>query len=249
MENTLLKNRDFNQLSQEEYLITNNIGSISAGTVAGANTSRHHGLLVATLPVSIKKRILVSKIEESIFSGRDTCIGLSTNQFPGSINPKGYQYIESFKSEPLPKWGYRIGNEYLVKTISIEQNTNTVIVKYENIGAECFQLSLNPLFVHRAEDQLFQQKKQFDFYYKQHGNRLKINAKYGASPLFFSFSKGTFKENRNWYKNFQYIQDKNKGLDYQEDAYSIGNVITTLCEGETIYLIFSTEEKMIYPNF
>jgi len=235
------KKQNFNHLSKEEYLLSNGIGGVVAGTKSGANTSRHHGLLIADVATSKKK--FVSKIEESIFVTRDCCIGLSSNQYPNTIYPQGHQYIQNFKLTPFPTWEYQVGDARLKKSIKMVQDTNTSIVQYENIGKGCYQLNLNPLFVYRDYDQLFHENKQFDFHFNKAGNQLQIYAKYGATPFYFYFSKGAFKENRNWFKNFQYEKDKTEGLDYQEDAYSIGEIQIILCAEESINLIFSVEKK------
>src|SRR5688572_2681147 len=40
---------DFEAVTRREWLVTNGLGSFACGTLAGLNTRRYHGLLVASL--------------------------------------------------------------------------------------------------------------------------------------------------------------------------------------------------------
>src|SRR5205809_5074084 len=44
---------------RREWLVTNGIGGYASGTVAGVNTRRYHGLLVATLAPPVERTVLV----------------------------------------------------------------------------------------------------------------------------------------------------------------------------------------------
>src|ERR1700730_19245524 len=49
--------------SRHEWLVTNGLGGFACGTVAGANTRRYHGFLVASLKPPVERTLLVAKIE------------------------------------------------------------------------------------------------------------------------------------------------------------------------------------------
>ena len=102
-------------------------------------------------------------------------------------------------------------------------------------------LRLNPLLVHRDYHSLFHQQPQFDFYAVRTGHSLKIHAHYGAAPVYMTFSAGVFIQNQTWFNRFTYRHEQQRGLDYQEDACSIGFVEHLLDPDETLYLTFSTE--------
>ncbi|HEX4606100.1 MAG TPA: glycogen debranching enzyme N-terminal domain-containing protein, partial [Candidatus Angelobacter sp.] len=48
-----------------EWLETNGLGGFACGTVAGANTRRYHGLLIAALNPPGGRMLLLAKIEET----------------------------------------------------------------------------------------------------------------------------------------------------------------------------------------
>ena len=54
---------------EKEWLITNGIGGYSSSTIIGANTRRYHGLLVAPLTPPARRRVILSKLDESIIIG------------------------------------------------------------------------------------------------------------------------------------------------------------------------------------
>ncbi len=236
----------YESLESKEWLVTNGLGGYASASVSGANTRRYHGLLVAARNPPTDRQVLVSKIEETVFGLHDT-YGLSSNRYGDVIYPQGYQHIESFDRFPLPSWTYRFGEHTLVKTIGMVQGQNTTVVAYRNAGTETMNLRLNPLLVHRDYHSLFHQQPQFDFYAVRSGRSLKIHAQYGAAPLYLSFSAGDFVEIRHWFNRFTYRHEQQRGLDFQEDAYSIGFVMHLLEPGKTMYLTCSTEPPA--PDF
>jgi len=93
--------------SRKEWLVTNGLGGFAAGTVAGANTRRYHGILVATLNPPVERLMVVAKLEVSVmYLGRR--YDLSANEFDGgAVEPKGFVHIESFQLEGgIPTWRY-----------------------------------------------------------------------------------------------------------------------------------------------
>lgn len=229
----------FEETSQKEWLLTNGIGGYASGTISGANTRRYHGLLVASLNPPTQRQVLVSKIEESITLKRDTCVEFSSNRYTGAIHPQGFQYIKSFERSPLPRTVYQIGGNLVAKTIFMVHGSNTTVVEYENLGKSSYQLKLTPFFADRDYHSLFHENPKFDYYYEEQQNVLKIHSHYGSQPLFFKFFDGNFIEDRHWFKNFAYEKEAYRGLDYQEDAYALGEVSFVLKPGEKNFLMFT----------
>lgn len=122
------------------------------------------------------------------------------------------------------------------------QGENTTVVSYQNTSDAPIALSLNPLFVHRDYHSMFHEEARYDFHAEQSCNKLEIYAHYKAPPLFFQFSKGSFIEKRDWYKNLTYFHEQERGLDDQEDTHSLGYLIVELAAGEECFLTFSTND-------
>lgn len=228
--------------SQEskEWLVTNGLGGYASASVAGANTRRYHGLLVAARNPPTDRQVLVSKIEETLLTATDT-FELSSNRYGDYIHPQGWAHLAFFERFPLPAWTYEIGPNVIVKSVCMVQGTNTTVVSYRNAGAKAVTLRLNPLFVYRDYHSLFHENRQSDFYIERHGSGLTLYAQYGAEPLYIRFSAGAFRENRAWYNRFTYCHERDRGLDFQEDAYSVGYVEHELAAGADLFLTFSAE--------
>ena len=72
------------------------LAAIACGTVAGANTRRYHGFLIASLRPPVERTLLVAKVELSAhYLGLET--DLSANEFAGgTISGQGFVHLESF---------------------------------------------------------------------------------------------------------------------------------------------------------
>src|SRR5580692_8232652 len=82
-----------------EWLETNGLGGFASSTIAGLNTRRYHGLLVAATKPPVGRMVLLSKFEETlIIDGRR--YELSANQYPGVVHPQGYQHLKEFRQDP-----------------------------------------------------------------------------------------------------------------------------------------------------
>ena len=76
--------------SRREWLETNGIGGFASSTVAGMNTRRYHGLLVAAIKPPVERYVLLSKFEERlVIDGK--AFDLSANRYPGVVHPLGFQ--------------------------------------------------------------------------------------------------------------------------------------------------------------
>ena len=84
---------------KREWLVTNGIGGFASGTVAGVQTRRYHGLLVAALHPPLGRTLLLSAVAESVdYDDRE--YRLNTCRWgDGSVAPEGYRLIESFRLE------------------------------------------------------------------------------------------------------------------------------------------------------
>ncbi len=237
-------NPDFTELTEQEWLVTNGLGGYASSTVAGANTRRYHGLLVAAFNPPTDRRVLVSKIEEKLIAG-DSAVALSSNAFPGVVHPQGFQYLTGFERDPLPRAFYQAAAARLSKTVFMVHGSNTTVVAYENTGEQAYELELNPLFVARDYHSLFRADDYFDFYCRAAGDHaLQIHAHYGAPPLYFRYTHGAFTSEPAWFYQFEYERERYRGLDFQEDARSLGHLRLILAPGETAYLIFTTEADL-----
>ena len=108
--------RNFARSSKLEWLETNGTGAFAMGTVAGINTRRYHGLLVASLKPPVERYVLLSRVEEELVLA-DQTFALGACQYPGAVSPRGFEHLEEFTTQPCATWRYRAGEVTLEKQV------------------------------------------------------------------------------------------------------------------------------------
>lgn len=212
-----------------EWLLTNGIGGYAMGTLHGVNTRRYHGLLVAATSPPVGRVVaLHSMIEQLDLGGK--WIDLSTQHFGEEplVHPQGWRLIDDV-AITLPgevRWRFAIDpHAQLVRTLRLAQGRNSATITYElhSTAPHGASLLLRPLIALRDFHSL---------------NRI------GDAPLTVS-SIGTdgvrvvrdtqpplaldltmpgarFSEEQDWWRNFAYTLDRDRGQDWHEDVLSPG---------------------------
>jgi predicted glycogen debranching enzyme len=121
--------QNLGEASKREWLETNGIGGFASSTIAGLNTRRYHGLLTAAFSPPCDRKVLLSKLEETlIVNGRR--YELSCNQYPGVVHPQGYLYLQEFRLDPFPVFLWCVEDVELRKSVFMIQGENGVVVQY-----------------------------------------------------------------------------------------------------------------------
>ena len=80
---------------EKEWIITNGIGGFASSTIIGANTRKYHGLLVVPIIPPARRRLILSKLDESIeVDGRK--YDLFTNIGKNYIYEKSHRFRDDF---------------------------------------------------------------------------------------------------------------------------------------------------------
>lgn len=131
---------------EREWVVTNGIGGYAGCSVIGANTRKHHGLLVASLRPPVERYLILSRINETISINRNE-YSLAAVQRKGNILEEGQKYLQRFVYDTVPSYIYQIKDMFLTKTIAMEYGENKVAVLYEiENGNSPADLCLTPLF-------------------------------------------------------------------------------------------------------
>ncbi|MEP6793844.1 MAG: amylo-alpha-1,6-glucosidase, partial [Saprospiraceae bacterium] len=240
----------FEELSGKEWLVTNGIGGYASSTIAGANTRRYHGLLVASLRPPTERTVIVSKVEEMITTENGDKFDLSANQYPGAIHPQGFRMISEFNRVPLPEITFKGHRWKLTKTVFMVHHSNTTVVEYQNHGKKPLRLELNPFYVYRDYHHLFAHQDKFDFHLRERDkDAAVIYPCYGASPFFVQCPHSDFQPHKIWYRNFEYAKETDRGLDDHEDACSIGIYFLHLKPGQKGHIVFTIDPEQLNQSW
>ena len=113
----------------KEWIITNGIGGFASSTIIGANTRKYHGLLVVPIIPPARRRLILSKLDESIeIDGKK--YDLFTNVGKNYIS-QGYKYQEKFEKDNFPVYTYKVNGTEISKTICMEQGKEIVGIQYK----------------------------------------------------------------------------------------------------------------------
>lgn len=122
---------DLGATLRREWLVTNGLGGYASGSVAGVNTRRYHGLLVAALNPPVERTVLVAgSVDWATYDGHR--YPLSTHEYgDGTIDPQGFHYIQSFALDgTIPVWTFAFGDALLEKRVWPAYGSNTTYVTY-----------------------------------------------------------------------------------------------------------------------
>jgi predicted glycogen debranching enzyme len=247
-----------------EWLVTNGIGGYASASLAGANTRRYHGLLVAALDAPLGRSVLLSKLEETLFIGAETdnarAFELSANVYPGALHPQGFQWLTCWTAYPAPRWQWspEPGVRF-EKTVFMPQGQNTVCVAYtlqELPKGQTARLTLNPLLAWKDyHSQMRAGNAPSEIIWQSNGAALLLRlpgvpgVTSGPFPLRLSlcaeggtpFPDAQFEPRPDWYYRFQHPREQERGLDSEEDLFTPGLLAVNLRAGETVYVIATVE--------
>ncbi len=233
---------DLDAAESREWLVTNGIGGYASGTIAGSQTRRYHGLLVAALHAPVGRTQLVSAIDEIVHcAGAD--FSLATHRWAGgAVEPQGSLLLEDFHLEgTTPVWTYALADALLEKRIWMRQGENTTYIQYSLVrGDNAIEMELKALVNYR------------DFHSLTHGGDWNMNISAveqgvkvipfeGATPFYLKSPTATCEPRHEWYLGCYFAEETRRGLSDLEDRLFAALFHAKLEPGSSVTLVVSTE--------
>ncbi len=231
----------YEQLSRKEWILTNQLGAYSMGTIPGTNTRKYHGLLVASIEPPTKRMVLLANIDITLIDGEKK-YQLASHQYPNTVYPEGSNYLTQFNTEDTICWTYQCGNITFKKHLALDKNTNSIVMKLENLSERDIQIQLNPLVEHKDYHSDFYEDSNYPNNWQITGNTLKIE--HNNIPLNIHFPDGAYTKKACWYYNFEYLRDYDRGLPYKGDLWNPVEWHITLKSHESRYMVATTEKQI-----
>jgi predicted glycogen debranching enzyme len=227
-------------LIAREWISTNGIGGYASSTVCGLNTRKYHGLLVAAMSPPVRRMVLLSHVEETIFTAGGE-FALGNNEYPGTVFPHGYSLLRAFNVEPFPRWAYQGDGFTIEKSLRLLQGENTVCLTYSLLsGDKPITLEIRPLLALRPIHELmYQWNGRLSAEPKKNG-LVVIPATTRTPEVFFAHA-GEFFAEPHWHLNTIYRREEERGYSGLEDLWKPGGFRWTLAPGQTIHLACSTD--------
>jgi len=216
---------DVDAALRKEWLETNGLGGFASSTIIGLNTRRYHGLLVAATKPPVGRIVMLSKLEETLFIESQP-LDLSANRYPGVVHPQGFRYLKQFRLDPFPVFSYEIEGIEIVKTVFMIHGENSTVVHYElkkNNHPERIKnlrLELRPLIAFRDYHSTTHENGAINREIEQRPGLATLTPYQGLPSLHFAHNAVKLLKTGDWYRNFEYDAERERGLDFSEDLFN-----------------------------
>jgi len=225
-----------------EWLVTNGIGGYTSATVAGSQTRRYHGLLIAALQPPVGRTQLVSAIDEiAYYLGTD--YSLATHRWSsGAVDPRGFLHLESFHLEgTIPVWTYALADALLEKRVWMRQGQNTTYIQYTLArGSSAMEMELKALVNYRDFHSLTD-ARDWRMRIEQVEHGVMVLAFEGATPFYLKSLAATCEPRHEWYLGCYLAEETARGLDDHEDRLFAALFRAKLEVGATVTFVATRE--------
>ncbi len=226
-----------------EWLEADGLGGFASGTVSGVRTRRYHALLLAAVTPPTGRSVLVNGFEAWVETAAGTWAISSQRYAPGVTHPDGASRLVEFEPEPWPRWtfalpdGTRVEQEVLVpKGVAA-----TLVTWRRTAGTGAARLHVKPLLSGRDSHALHHESAAFPFPSEAGEGRVAFGAYPGLPPV-VARHDGGFDRAPEWFRSFQYEEERRRGLDFIEDLAAPGEFHFDLEAGEATWLLCAGPE-------
>ena len=229
-----------------EFLQTNGTGAFVSTTLAGGNTRRYHGLLVgATLP-PVGRIVALSHVNESLHRDGVGTVELGLNYFHDQMVPRGERYLRRFSHLVTTRWDYEAEGVRLSKDVLLCWGRNVVGIQYTiDPGAGGpVHFRLQPFAALRDFHALLKHDNNIEVRPGETGCLLK---RWGHE-LHLRFDGVPFYEQADWWYNFAYPVETERGQDDTEDLFCPGN-FSVVVDKPTTFVLWAGLEPVGEMNW
>jgi predicted glycogen debranching enzyme len=239
---------DLDAALRREWLETNGLGGFASSTIIGLNTRRYHGLLVAATKPPVGRLVLLAKLEETLVINGQR-FDLSANRYPGAIHPQGFRYLKRFRLDPFPVFTYEIEGIEIEKTLFMIQGENSTVVQYELTASNYPEqpknlwLELRPLIAFRDYHGTTHENGALNPALLEEPGLTAITPYEGLPTLYLAHNAAESRKTSDWYRNFEYDAERERGLDFTEDLFNPCVLRFDLLSRQQAAVIASTEPR------
>ncbi|MGH9174983.1 MAG: amylo-alpha-1,6-glucosidase, partial [Vicinamibacterales bacterium] len=238
--------RDPVRLLGREWLVTNGLGGYAAGTLAGVNTRRYHGVLIAALPAPLGRLVMVSQLGERLRLPGGGVHWLSGEERrSGTLYVEGANRLREFRLEAgLPVWIYEVDGYTLEKRLLLPRFQNTVHVTYTLLeGDGVVRLNVRPLLNARPHEAPVDHPLPPSPTLIARDHQLEVRFTADVPPLRLQLANraGAFTMDPLTVAHLHYRLEHSRGYPASGDAWSPGYFRVDLTAGASVTMMTSTE--------
>ncbi len=227
--------QSIDELLRKEWLLTNGRGGYASSTVVGCNTSSYHALLVGSLnPPANRVMALANCLEMVLFNGESSAPdklrapnaekvrNLSTFEFDNKFAPLGFTGIRHFRRDAGVHFDYEFDKCRLTKSVYLARNADAVMLEYDftQLPGPCHFI-VRPFVGLRDFHAL--QRSYSTLTARGQADGVVVRHKMpGSCELFLKCPGAGFEKDEQWWFNFVYRVNKERGQGCTEDLWTPG---------------------------
>src|SRR5246500_2965835 len=239
---------DLESALRREWLEPNGLGGFASSTIVVLNSRRYHGLLVAATKPPVGRLVLLSKLEETLWIDGKR-FDLSANRYPGVIHPQGFHYLKQFRLDPFPVFTYEVEGIEMEKSVFMIHGENSAVIHYElrkNNRPEVpkhMRLEIRPLIAFRDYHSMTHENGVINPMVQERLGLASVTPYRGLPSLHLAHNAIELRKTGDWYRNFEYDAERERGLDCSEDLFNPFALCFDLRLRRQASIIASTEQR------
>jgi predicted glycogen debranching enzyme len=222
-----------------EWLEADGLGGFASGTTSGIRTRRYHALLLAATTPPTGRMVLVNGLDAWIERPGEPAEYLTRQRYvPGLVAPEHGAVLEGFADEPWPTWSWRLRDGSIVEQeVFVPRGMPVVAIRWRRTGGDGRgSLVVRPFLSGRDTHALHHANPDFRFDVRREGETLTWEP-YPGVPAVSALADGDYLPDPQWYRGFQYDEERDRGLDFEEDLASPGVFRWSEEQGDAVLLL------------
>lgn len=239
--------RNLEDSLSKEWLLTNKRGSYASSTIIGCNTRRYHGLLIGSLNPPVNRVLGLPNCLEMVVAN-DKVYDLATFEFNEKFTPQGFAHVKRFRRDIGVHFDYHLGSVELTKSVYLLLNSDTVALVYDFTHVKApVEFVVRPFVSLRDFHSL--QKSYAPLCASPLDEGLLVRHDIPEScELFLKSPDMHIEEDPQWWFNFLYRYDKQRGQDFNEDLWTPG-FFKCCISSSTQIVLWAHLSKRYEPDF
>ncbi len=228
-----------------EWLEADGFGGFASGMVGGPRTRRYHALLLsATRPPTV--RVLLVNGADAFVETPAGRVALTSQRYtPDVLAPDGMDRLVGFSLDPWPRWrwslpdGTALEHELFVDPVSCA----TVLRWRRTAGTGACRLTLRLFLSGRDFGALHYENPAFRFEAETAGGNVAWRP-YPELPAVTALTNGLYEHRPEWYRDFLYTEERDRGYNDTEDLGSPGQFSFDIGTGLDAVIVLRTGDDL-----
>ncbi|RFU48518.1 amylo-alpha-1,6-glucosidase [Paraburkholderia sp. DHOC27] len=237
---------------EDEWLEADGFGGFASGTAGTSRTRRYHALLLSATRPPGGRVVLVNGIEAWVEANGQRYPLTMQRYVPDVVYPDISASLLEFDTTPWPTWRFQLDdNTVLTAELFVAKATGETVLRWHvargssgDVASRAYTLKVRPLLSGRDYHALHHENHAFNFdatFDAGHANGDE-NAQvswqpYGDVPRIHAATNGQYTHAPDWFRNFCYVRERERGLDFSEDLATPGVFSFDLAKREALMIL------------